>query len=106
MVIYTIKLDYIAYFSLHSAAQIFYELVDLYKVWQCPTLEVYPLLLNGPFLDALQSRGTAVFITHLRDALRDTFERAGIVTAIAKEPNGANRSEVERETPGLKRQLI
>ena len=36
-------------------------------------------------MDTLQSRGTAVFITHLRDAPRDAFERAGIVDLVGED---------------------
>ena len=63
-----------------SAAQIFFELLETYKVMHKP-LPKTPLAKFLPF----QSRGVAIYITHLRSGPRDTFERAGIIDLVGED---------------------
>lgn len=65
----------VATFSpLYSAAQIFYELSEEYKVCWPSALLLNAVLISPP----LQSRGVGIFITHLRPAVQKTFAKAGL----------------------------
>ncbi|CDO72606.1 hypothetical protein BN946_scf184985.g25 [Trametes cinnabarina] len=69
-----------------SAVQIFYELVETYKVRGCGLLVATSAFADRIFLPSAPcNRGVGLYITHLKRGPRRSFEKAGIVGLLGEE---------------------